>query len=191
MPTAAILLADGFDTLEAIAPVEVLRRAGIRTRLVSATGSYQVISAQQVQLSADDMLDSFDFEKTEGLILPGGVNAMQTLHADERSRVLIRRFATSRVLAASGVAPCTLSYLGLLTNKKATVMRGYESEIPQGSFVDSDVVHDDGLLTCRSLSSLPEYSVELVTILAGEAAGKKAAQDVGLPVRNHFASNQG
>lgn len=191
MPTAAILLADGFDTLEALVPLEVLRRAGIRTRLVSATASYQVVSGQQVQVSADDMLDSYEFDRAECLVLPGGVNAMQALHTDERSRVLIRRFADSRVLAASGVAPCTLSYLGLLAGRKTTVLRGYEPEVPKDSLVDQDVVRDKGLLTCRSLASLTEYSVELVGMLAGKAAGERAAQDVGLPGRAGSAGVEG
>jgi 4-methyl-5(b-hydroxyethyl)-thiazole monophosphate biosynthesis len=180
MPTVAVLLADGFETIEALFPVDILRRAGIRTRLVSATGSYQVVSAQQIQISADDLIDSHSFDRTDCLIFPGGIVATRHLHSDERVRILLRDFIETKIIAASGIAPCTLADLGLLVNRKATVLSDYERSLPPGSFVDKDVVVFDRLVTCRSLNAMPRYAIELVRLLAGDAAASKAAKGLGV-----------
>ncbi|MEE8716225.1 MAG: DJ-1/PfpI family protein [Coriobacteriales bacterium] len=181
MPAVTILLADGFETVEATAPADVLRRVGVRTRLVSATGTYQVVSAQQVQVSADDLIETFDFDRCDCLVLPGGIVATRQLHADERVRILLRRFVESRMLASSGLGPNVLSNLGLLVNRHATVLRGYEGAIIPASYVNRDVVRDRNLLTCRSLGAILEYSAELVDMVAGPDAFRRVREELCLP----------
>ena len=179
MPSIAVLIADGFETVEALMVMDACRRAGLRTRLVSTTGTYQVISAQQVQVSADERLDAVDVSSFDCVVIPGGLPSVRRLHANEAVRVLLRDFMGSKTVAASGVAPIALGELGLLAGRLATGCPGYESVLPPGAYVDGAVVASDGLITARTVGDLVPYALAIIERLAGPSAAEKAAEGMG------------
>ena len=188
MPSVAVLLADGFETVEALAVVDVLRRAGVRTRTVSTMGSCQVISAQQVQVNADERLDACDLASVGCLVLPGGLPATRRMAADRRVRELAGAFASRKALAASGTAPVLLAELSLLEGRRVSAFPGCEGLIPRQSRSELPVVVDRNLVTTRSVSHVLPYALALVRLVAGSEAADKARAGVGMTAEEERAA---
>ena len=181
MPTVAVLLADGFETSEALTVVDVLRRAGIRTRTVSAMGTRQVISAQQVQVSADESLEACDFDDVSCAVLPGGLPAARRLAADERVASVLRDFMARKVVAASDAGSSVLATLGLLDGRLVAAYTGSDvATCPQATLSDAAVVADGNLITSRSMASALGFALSIVNTLAGEQATRKLCDSIGL-----------
>ena len=180
MPSVAVLLADGFETVEALAVVDVLRRAGVRTRTVSTMGSCQVISAQQVQVNADERLDSPDVAGADCLIVPGGLPATRRMRADARVCELLRSFLLAKSLGATGTAPALLAELSLLDGRRVSAFPGSEHVL--GTHVTSEraVVCDRNLVTAGTVASILPFSLAIVRLVAGEEAATKARTGLGL-----------
>ena len=118
---AYLFLADGFETVEALAPLDVMRRAGINVVTVSIMKNLQVRSAQNVPVLADAMYSECSFADADALILPGGsegtenLSAFESLHAE-----LMRMNSEGRLIAAICAAPMVLGRIGLLQERVAT-----------------------------------------------------------------------
>lgn len=183
MPNAVVLLADGFETVEALTAIDVLRRAGVKSRLVSTMGTAHVISAQQVQVTADKTLDTLEAEEVDCLVIPGGMPGVRRLMADDRVSALLTVVFNDpkKTVAAICAGPMVLAELGLLEGRKATVFPGCEDPFPPGCLVDEDVVVDGDLVTARSMGFSLPFAVELVKVVAGPEAARKVAQGVGDP----------
>lgn len=181
MPKVAILLADGFETVEALATADVLRRAGIKTRLVSTMGTTHVITGQQVQIIADKTLDAMDASVVTCFVIPGGMPAIKRLLADERvCDILTRTMDNPAVtVAASCAGPVVLAELGLLENRQVTVFAGCEDLFPADSLVDEPVVVDGDLITARSTACCLQFAVAIVEVLAGPEAVRKVVNSLG------------
>jgi 4-methyl-5(b-hydroxyethyl)-thiazole monophosphate biosynthesis len=185
MSHVAILLADGFETVEALAVADVARRAGVHTKLVSTMGTARVITGQQVQVVADETLDELDTAGLDCLVLPGGLPAVNRLVHDERVAKLLGRVAADQaVLTASiGAGTMVLAKLGLLAGRRAAALPG-RLDLPDGvTVVDADVVDDGNLLTARSFNDSLPFSVALVRRLAGDSAAEKVLKNIGAAPR--------
>lgn len=181
MPNVAVLLADGFETVEALTVVDVLRRAGIRVRTVSVMGTTQVITAQQVQITADGVLADLDDTSLDCVVVPGGLPATKRLRADTRVCALLREAMADpeKTVAAICAGPSILASLGLLEGRRATVFPGCETDFPDGVLdSENDVVVDGDLITARSMSRSLRFAIAIVERLAGPDAARKVLQGV-------------
>lgn len=165
-----LFLATGFEDIEAIAPVDILRRAGQCVETVSITGDRVVTSAHGVGFVADRLLEDIHFEDAELLILPGGMPGASNLDACEPLRQgILRHHAAGRRLAAICAAPLVYGHLGLLDGVRATCYPGFEGEL-HGAVCTSALVEQDGqFITAKGPGAAMEFGYRLASLFVGNA----------------------
>ena len=182
-----VLLGNGFEETEAIAPLDCLRRAGIDTCTVGIDG-FKIPSSHQITVMPDRTLESLtraDIDEAEMVILPGGLGGVAAIKGDEKALYLIRScYEAGGWVAAICAAPTVLAEMGILSNRKATVYPGMEDGLadarPQ---IGSQVVVDGNVITGEAAGSAWEFGLTLVEKLRGREAAEKVAESV------HFHGN--
>ena len=178
--TSYVFLADGFEEIEAITPVDVLRRAGIEVKTVSINDTHRVTGAHGIEVNADLTFKQADFADCEWLILPGGMPGATNLAAFRPLTELIKVHAENgRKLAAICASPAVvLAPLGVLKNRKAICYPGFE-----GALKDADAevtpgraVIDGNIITSNGPSSALDFALAIVAEtksrgVANEVAG--------------------
>ena len=137
MAGVAVLAADGFETIECLTVVDVLRRGGVRTALVSIMDSRDVVTSQQIPVTCDAMLDEIDFSDYDYIVLPGGLPGATNLRANERVCELVREFAATKHVAAICAAPFILAELGVLEGHRATCFPVLTATSPRAAMLES------------------------------------------------------
>lgn len=181
MKTALILLAEGFEEVEALTPVDYLRRAGLNALTVSVSGAASVTGARGVTVMADaawgKMPPDFDC-----LILPGGMPGSKHLAADPEVIALARRaLAEGKIVAAICAAPALVlgKAAGLLSGKRFTCYPSMENEAGSGGTHSKErVVIDGNLITSQGAGSAGEFSIALIQALCGKAKAQEIAASV-------------
>lgn len=180
MQMVYLFLADGFEMIEALTPVDILRRAG-QTVTVTAVGeSLTVKSSHGIPVTADRLLCDVPAPAPgDMLILPGGMPGAENLYACEilRNRILLHS-QKGGMVAAICAAPMILGRLGLLRGRKATCFPGFEKELT-GAFVSPGrVVRDGNLLTARGMGVALPFALEAAAMLVGEDKARAIAASV-------------
>ena len=167
-----VLLANGFEEVEALAPVDLLRRAGVPVQTLSVEETATVIGARQISVLADGMLADLDFEEMEMLVLPGGYPGYENLgKCKEVCALLVKAFQEGKEVAAICGAPVVPGRLGLLKGYKATCYPGMESELDCAEFIPEKVVTDRNLTTSRGAGTALDFALALVAkIVSAEKA---------------------
>lgn len=167
MKTIFIFLTTGFEDIEAIATIDILRRAELNVKSVSLTDSKQVMSSHQILVTADLMFDQVDFSEAELLILPGGTTRFNE-HENMKKELLAFANKGEKV-AAICASPMILGGLGLLDGKKATCYPGFEQYLKGATLqTDKSVVVDGNITTGRGPGLTIDFALNLVEQLAGE-----------------------
>lgn len=175
----ALFLVDGFEELEAIAPVDILRRSGIEVDTVSITETYNVISSRKITILSDKLIKDINFDEYEMLILPGGPGTDNYYSSD----VLLERlkeFSVIKKVAAICAAPSILSSLGILKGKKAVSFPEYEEKIIKDGAVLTlkNVVTDGNIITSRGAGTSIDFALELIKVLSGEAKSEELKKQI-------------
>lgn len=167
-------MAEGFEEVECLAVVDVLRRAGIHTELVSISEQKEVCSSHQVLIKADKTLGEADLDHADVLFLPGGMPGARNLAACKPlCDALIKAAAEGRHLAAICAGPSVLGKLGLLKDKKATCYPGFENELLGAETTKQGVVTDGKITTARGLGYALDLGLEIVNLMLGEDKAKE------------------
>lgn len=177
MNESFLFLADGFEEIEALTAVDVLRRAGMSVKTVSITSALQVKGAHGITVTADVLFDNTLFTNAEWLILPGGMPGATNLYDYVQLHGLLRRQAESKKgkIAAICAAPAVvLGQLGLLTGHKATCYPGFEKLLTGATFVNAPVVVDGKFILGNGPANALDWSLTIVR----EARGVNAATQV-------------
>lgn len=162
---ALVPLAEGFEEIEAITIVDVLRRAGVHVT-TAALGKSPVMGSHAISVAADAELAVVQNHAFDALVLPGGPGAKR-LRDDERVKALARRLAAeAKLVAAVCAAPIALEAAGVLRGKRATVYPG--NELPSAELVEERVVVDGNVVTSRGPGTALEFALCLVEKLAGK-----------------------
>jgi len=176
-----ILLADGFEEIEALAPVDLLRRARIDVTLVGVSGE-TVTGSRGIAVQADCGLDGIDREALEMLVLPGGGAGVNVLEAAPGVRELVTFTAANhKLLAAICAAPVLLAKWGLLTGKRAVCYPGCRDElVSYGAKLwrDDDVTHDGHIITGAAAGSAIPFALKLITFLRGWEASETVRRSI-------------
>ncbi|MEX1048914.1 MAG: DJ-1 family glyoxalase III [Akkermansiaceae bacterium] len=158
------LLADGFEEIEAVTPVDLLRRAGVEVVIASLGG--QIVTGRcGIRLEPDASLGEVDFDKFDLLFLPGGPG-VQELRTDGRAAELAKDFyMRGKTIAAICAAPLILQDAGLLEGKRFTAHFSTRGELPDA--LDERVVIDGELVTSRGAGTALDFALALVAHLTG------------------------
>lgn len=174
-----IHLATGFEEIEALTAVDLLRRVGVEALTVSVTGEKQVEGAHGIPVVADLLFEEADYSRCEMIVLPGGMPGALGLRDHEGLREQILRFhEEKKLLAAICAAPMVFGHHGILAGKKATIYPGMEAHLKGAEAVDSPVVRDGNLITSQGPSTAMAFALELVTALKGAATAADLKKDL-------------
>ena len=174
MKRALLILSEGFEEMEAVTPLDLLRRAGVDAVAASAGPGLVVAGARGVRVQADRMLDDCVSETFDMLILPGGPG-VDRLRRDRRVVDLVRRsHASGTPVAAICAAPLLLADAGVAQSHTLTSFPGCESELRglAKAYVRDRVVVDGKLITSRGAGTAEEFGLALVAYLQGPAAAE-------------------
>ena len=171
MKTMYVFLAEGFEEIEALAPVDVMRRAGLSVTTVSVTENLVVEGAHGIPVVTDATFDSLDYADAALLFLPGGLPGATNLEAHTGLCQLLTAKATQDdvVISAICAAPLVLGGLGLLQSKQATCYPGFEDTMQGAAYTASQVTVDGNVFT---------------------ACGPAAAWELGFTFVEHFCSKE-
>jgi len=168
-------LAEGFEEIEAMTIVDLLRRAGIETETVSITGRLPVTGAHGVKVVADILYEDAVYGDCELIVLPGGMPGSTNLDAHEGLREKILAFYNQgKKLAAICAAPLVLGHAGVLAGKKATCYPGVEKELTGAILSEDIVVSDGGVITSRG----PATAIVFALAIIEDMKGKEAADGI-------------
>ena len=179
------MLADGFETVEALAVADILFRAGVRTDLISVTDARHVTSSHGIRVVADLMLEDVDLSTYTVLFLPGGLPGTTNLKATPAIQAeVLRRADEGEAMAAICAAPSIFAELGVLDGRHATANPAFVKAIAAGGAIvhDNPVVVDDFITTSRGAGTSIDLGLEIVRQLLGEDAAEAVSRGI---VRTH------
>ena len=177
MAKAYVFLAEGFEDVEALIPVDVLRRGGVEVVTVSVDADSQVVeSAHGVQMVADRMFDECDFSDADLLMLPGGMPGASNLNAHEGVRqALVKQADGGRRVAAICAAPLVLGGLGLLRGRRATCYPGFEQTLEGATYTGELCTVDGNITTGEGPAAAFPFAYSLLAQLKDEQTADQVA----------------
>lgn len=173
-----VLLGDGFEEMEALAPLDLLRRAGIKTLSVSLYDRREVVGGHGITFTADTTLSALPGTLPDMLVLPGGTGGVEELGKSKAVLDLIKRvFYADRFVAAICAAPTLLAKHGLLTDKNATCYPALLDLLGDAA-VSADVCVDGKLITSRAAGTATDFALALIDALAGKEKMREVADSI-------------
>lgn len=173
-----VLLADGFEEIEALTPIDILRRAGLDVKSVGITGKV-VVGSHGIATVADLLPSEVKLEEVSLAIFPGGMPGSLALDESPFSDEVIAALEKSGGrLAAICAAPLVLGRRGLLDGKRAICYPGFEKELKGAIIGDESVVTDGNVTTAKGMGVALEFSLELVRVILGEEAALRISDAV-------------
>lgn len=163
MNKAYLFLATGFEEVEALTVVDLLRRGGVDCKMVSVTGDYDVIGSHAITIRADLLFDEGSLDDAKMLIMPGGIPGTPNLKAHQGLQQLIQKYVSDgKLLAAVCAAPTIYGEMGLLEGKKATCYPGMEDGLVDAIPSQDAVVCDGQFITSRGMGTSIEFGLKLL-----------------------------
>lgn len=181
MSKVSIFLADGFEEIEGLTVVDLLRRADIDIEMVSITGCLTIHGAHGIDVSADVLFENADFSATELFVLPGGMPGTLNLKAHEAlGELLTSAFKAGKYVAAICAAPIVLGHLGILKGKKATCYPAadLEAQLTGAEHLPVPVVTDGNVITSRGMGTAIEFAAVLIAKLKNQETADELLESI-------------
>ena len=174
-----MLLGTGFEETEAIAPLDLLRRAGVEVATVGITGKI-VYGSHQIGIEADILPEEMNLTDMEMIILPGGLGGVASARASEAALAALRYgWEHDRYVAAICAGPTVLADLGITEGKNATCYPGCEGQMGNANMIsDAAVVQDGRLITGTSAGCAVPFGLKLVEALKGTETAEHIARQI-------------
>lgn len=177
-----IHLAEGFEEIEALACVDILRRAEIEAQLVSLTGNKTVKSVRGIGVEADILYEDAHYDKCRMIVLPGGMPGAKNMAEHEGLVKHINCFNENRKwIAAICAAPMILGAQGILQDKRAVIYTGMESHLKGAKVSSERVVVDGHIITSKGPGTAMEFALAIVEALKGKETYEKLRIDLVMP----------
>lgn len=178
-----VFLANGFETVEALAVVDILRRAAIDTVTVSITGTRNVESSQKIMIQADTTFEEAKEEcyGAEVVFLPGGMPGTLNLQAHKGVISVVEDyFEKGKIIAAICAAPSILGGLGMLQGRNATSHASVVEKLTGATYLEQPVVVDGNIITSQGMGTAIPLGLELVRKLAGDNEAQRISKAIHL-----------
>ena len=179
MAKVYIFMADGFEEVEGLTVVDLLRRAGIDIVMVSIMGKKNVTGAHNITIEVDGIFEEMDFADGEMLVLPGGMPGTTNLMKHQGLDKLLRDFDNKKKpIAAICAAPTILANKGMLKGRDATCYEGVEDEMSHANIVDAPVVVDGHITTSKGVGTAIDVALSLISKFKGEDEAKRIGAQI-------------
>lgn len=179
MEKAYVFLADGFEEIEGLTVVDILRRAGADTQTVSVMGRKEITGSHRITLQADLVFEETSFEDGTLFVLPGGMPGTKHLGAHEGLTSLLKKAAAEgKRVAAICAAPSVLGDLGLLEGKHAVCYPGFEDRLKGAQVEFTPVVTDGNITTSRGMGTAISFALSLAAQLTGTEKAEELAKGI-------------
>ena len=173
-----VMLGTGFEEVEALAPVDLLRRAGVAVQTVGINGQ-TVVGGHGIGVEADITIDELDLTDLEMVILPGGLGGVASIRACEAAMAAIRQvWEAGKYTAAICAGPTVLADLGITDGKQATCYPGCEDGMGSAIMVNAAAVQDGKLITGTSAGCAVSFGLQLIEALKGPEESRRIAEQI-------------
>lgn len=159
-----IFIADGFEEIEALTVVDVLRRCGLELQTVSVTGTRLIKGTHDIPIMVDTVFRKGEIDKSDGLILPGGMPGAKNLFLHEGLRKALVNHSEKRTLiAAICAAPMVLGRHNLLEGRRATCYPGFEEHLRGAEIINVGICEDDNLITAQGPAFASDFAFAIAS----------------------------
>ena len=175
----ALFAANGCEEIEALTVVDLLRRAGIATDIISISESKAVTGSHNIVFGAEKRFDEVNMEDYDAVVLPGGMPGTNNLAMHMGVCATLKRFAAAgKLLAAICAAPSVLGGLGLLEGKKATCYPGFEERLIGAEVLTDRIVVDGNIITSRGMGTAIDFGLAIVEYFADSSVTEDLAKTI-------------
>lgn len=179
MSRVAILVAVGFEEIEALTVVDLLRRSNIDADLVSITGERYVKSSHGIKIQADQLFEEVDFHKVDMIVLPGGMPGTENLEKYEPLMLQLDAFNQSgKYISAICAAPSILGHRGMLVGRNACCFPEYESHLTGANVSKNEVEISNHIITSRGMGCSIPFGLAIVKRFLGQAVSDELKKKI-------------
>lgn len=174
-----MMVANGYEEIEMLTVVDVLRRAGMTCDIISVTGERKLTSSHQVTVEADLKYEEADFGSYDALVIPGGMPG--TINLGEHGGVceqLKKAHEAGKLIAAICAAPTVFGKLGLLEGKKAICYPGMEDQLTGAIVTCEPAVRDGNIITSRGMGTAIDFALTILAYYEGQEAAAEMAEKI-------------
>ncbi|AYE36475.1 4-methyl-5(B-hydroxyethyl)-thiazole monophosphate biosynthesis protein [Borrelia turcica IST7] len=166
----AVVLANGFEEIEAVVPIDILRRGGVGVKLISLNDDRVVVGSRGVTFWTDEKISDCSADDFDLIILPGGMPGSSNLfESKDLDKILIDMNLKGKFIAAICASPAVvLSAKGLLGVNRFTCYPGFEKHVTDGKFVDENVVISNNFITSKGVGTAFEFAFALLKLIKGD-----------------------
>ena len=173
-----MLLGTGFEETEAIAPLDLLRRAGVEVTTVGLNGK-MIYGGHGIGVEADIEIDQLDLNQLEMIILPGGLGGVASIRGSKAAMEAIRyAYENGKYTAAICAGPTVLADLGITDGKNATCYPGCEGQMGRANMAEAAAVTDGKLITGASAGCAVPFGLALIAALKGQQEADRIARQI-------------
>lgn len=184
MGKVCIFFATGYEEIEALTVVDLLRRTGIDTEMVSVTGETEVTSSHGIRVKMDKLFEEIDFAQVDMIVLPGGMPGTKNLEAHQNlMKQLDAFYKDGKDIAAICAAPSILGHRGMLKGKRACAFPEYTSHLLGALATQKPTETDGNIITGRGMGCAIDFGLAIVERLKGKGEAEKLAEKI---VYSHY-----
>ena len=175
----AVFFAKGYEEIEALTVVDLTRRAGIETWMVSITEERAVTGSHGIEVTMDKILKEIDFNEVDMIVLPGGMPGTLNLEACEPLMEKVKEFdKAGRYISAICAAPTVFGHLGLLEGKKACCYPGMEDGLEKAEVTYESTAVAEHILTSRGMGTAIDFGLQIIARFQGKDAADEMAKKI-------------
>jgi 4-methyl-5(b-hydroxyethyl)-thiazole monophosphate biosynthesis len=179
MKKAAVFFGTGYEEIEALTVVDLLRRANIETVCVAIDNERKVTGSHNITVAMDTGIDSIDFDSFDILVCPGGMPGTKNLEACKKLIDNLKKFdEEGKLIAAICAAPSIFGHMGLLTGRDACIYPGMEAELIGANVVYDKVAKAGNIITSRGMGTAIPFGLEIVASLIDKETADKLGKTV-------------
>lgn len=179
MSKVYVFLADGFEEVEALAVVDLLRRAEVDTTMIAVSDTIEIIGGHGIVVTADKVFEEVSFDDVDMIFLPGGTTGVRNLGKCEGLCQKIVEFSEEgKMIAGICAAPTLLHKLGVLNGKNATCYRDLAGELVNANYIDANVVVDGNVITSQGFGTSTDLGLALIEHFRGREEAKRIQHSV-------------